>query len=97
MFTNNNIIILTNTKGIEPTTYSYIYVYVYSCVHALCLILYSNLYKVVFDVSDFSIQRDDDLLYFPLMDVALNVKRVLVPQLNVTNPKVGHHLLNSLW
>ena len=56
----------------------------------------AHFYKVVLDVSDLSIQRDDDLLYLPIVDVALNVKGVFISQLNVTDLKVRHHLLNSL-
>ena len=57
---------------------------------------FTHFYKVIFDVSDLSIQRDNDFLYLPIVDVTMNVKGVFVSQLNVTNLKVRHHLLNSL-
>ena len=64
-----------------------------------CIILkcaFAHFYKVIFDISNLSIQRDDDLLYLPIVDVALDVKGVFVSQFNVTDLKVRHHLLNSL-
>lgn len=60
----------------------------------LPIILY--LQESAFDISYLSFKRYNNLLHFPLMDVALNVKGIFRPQLNVSNLKVSHHLLDSL-